>query len=303
MKHHVDSPPCCHFEHHAARTAAMGRPIGRAVPAIGPLQPRPIGWLVFTKYLIFPLLLLFSIGANAEALQIYELKHRSAEEMIPMLRPLLQAGAGLSGQGYTLFIRTDNTEQREIAAVIERLDSPARQLLISVRQGQNGTRGNEGIHIEGDTDQVRSRIYSTRRDQLDSQDQQLRVSEGNWATIRAGVAVPQVIQRQQTGPSGTTLEQGVEYRDVDSGFEVRPRINGDRVTLEIRPFHARPSPSGGGRIEQQELNTTVSGQLGEWIDLGGVLDERRDKSVGTVYATRSRDRLQRDIRVKVDALP
>ena len=255
------------------------------------------------KHVILLLLILFGSTASASELQIYELKHRSAEQLIPILRPMLEPGAGLSGSGYTLLIRTQPREQQQVAAIIEQFDTPIRQLLISVRQGHQHAQSGDGIDIHDDLTQPRSRVYSTRRQQLDSQDQQLRVLEGNWAMIRSGVAIPQLIQRREYGAAGAgSVEQGVEYRDVDSGFEVRPYIRGEQVTLEIRPFLARPSASGGGQIDQQEIVTTVSGQLGEWIPLGGVLDAQSDKRHGTVYSTSRRDRQQRNVSVKVEEI-
>lgn len=248
-------------------------------------------------------LLFFAPLAQAESMRLFELQHRSSEELIPLLRPLLEPGAGISGSAYTLMVRSSEKDLAQLAELLEQLDQPQRQLLISVRQGHQRIEAGEGGAIDANGEQNRVRIYGTRRQQLDSQDQQLRVQEGSWATIKSGVALPQVIQRRQQGPGGSSEEQGIEYREVDSGFEVRPRVSGEQVTLEIRPFHARPSPSGGGVIEQQEIITTIRGPLGEWMELGGVLESQRRSGHGTIHATRERDRLQRNVQVKVESLP
>jgi hypothetical protein len=248
-------------------------------------------------------LLFFSPLTLADSLRLFELKHRSSEELIPMLRPLLEPGAGISGSGFTLMVRSSEQDLAQLTELLEQLDQPQRQLLISLRQGHQSSEAGEGGAIDVNGEQNRVRIYGTRRQQLDSLDQQLRVQEGDWATIKSGVALPQVIQRRQQGPGGGIEEQGIEYREVDSGFEVRPRVSGEQVTLEIRPFHARPSPSGGGVIEQQEIITTIRGPLGEWMDLGGVLESQRRSGHGTIHATRERDRLQRNVQVKVESIP
>jgi hypothetical protein len=171
-----------------------------------------------------------------------------------------------------------------------------------VQQGSQGQDSQGGVEVQGDLTQPRTRVYSTRRQQLHSQDQQLRVSEGHWASIRSGQAVPQIVRSERHDASGSTVQQGVEYRDVDSGFEVRPRLSGDQVTLEIRPFTARLSQSGAGLIEQQAVITTITGRLGEWIPIAGADTSARESGSGTVYATRDRQQQTREVRLKVELL-
>ena len=90
---------------------------------------------------------------------------------------------------------------------------------------------------------------------------------------------------------------------VHSGFEVLPRVSGDTVTLEIRPFRAKRSPSGGGVIEQQELSTTVSGKLGEWMSIGGVEEQEKREGIGTVYTTGKKRSTTHNVKLKVERLP
>lgn len=249
------------------------------------------------KRLILPLLLLFSCGIFASELRTFELQHRSAEELIPILRPLVDAGGAISGTGYTLIIRSSEENLTQIEQAIEQLDQAPRMLMISVDQGLDSQRSGNGASVSGTPEKPRVRIYSTRRRNDEGSAQQLQVMEGRWATIRAGQAIPQVTLH--TRPSGD-VEQGIEYRDVDTGFEVRPQVRGERVILEVRPFRAAPSRRGAGVIEQQEISTTVSGRLGEWIELGGVSEQHEESGVGTIYSTRERGQLTRDVRIKVE---
>ena len=69
------------------------------------------------------------------------------------------------------------------------------------------------------------------------------------------------------GPGGAIAASGtVVYHDIGSGFYASPRLNGDRVTIAISQQAER---AGYGGIDSQRLTTTVSGRLGEWIELGG----------------------------------
>ena len=67
------------------------------------------------------------------ALQIITLRHRTAEQVLPSLRPLLEQGATISGEGSQLFVRTSAANLDDLRLALEVLDTPQRRLLISVR--------------------------------------------------------------------------------------------------------------------------------------------------------------------------
>jgi len=72
----------------------------------------------------------------------------------------------------------------------------------------------------------------------------------------------------------------VEYRDVGSGFYVLPRVAGERVTLDINPQHDTLNHQLPGAVNVQRVATTVSGRLGEWIEIAGLdQDRNRERSV------------------------
>jgi hypothetical protein len=62
----------------------------------------------------------------------------------------------------------------------------------------------------------------------------------------------------------TTVIQG-----ASTGFEVIPRLSGNTVYLEITPQREQFAPGPSGAIQSERVASTVSGGLGEWIDLGG----------------------------------
>ncbi len=248
----------------------------------------------------FLIMLLVSMSLNATEVRTWDLKHRSAAEMIPLLKPMLESDGAISGTGYTLIVRSSSENLAQLDMLIAQLDKAPHMLRITVQQDSEAEREKSGASLGGSVKEPQARVYSTQRSSNENGNQQLQVLEGHWATIRAGQAVPQVMQHVQQGPYGTSVTQGIEYRNVESGFEVRPTLVGDTVHLDIRPFSARPSPQGGGIIEQQEMVTTVSGRPGEWITLGGVAQKQNQSGTGIIYSTRERDQQTRNVRIKVE---
>lgn len=267
------------------------------------------------RTLLILIILFFASAAPAQTeLKSFQLQNRNAEEMISILRPMLDPRGGISGTGYTLIVRSTPENLREIEQLVRELDAALRNLTITVRRGELGEQERRGIEargeIGGDGGKVaigdggtpRVRIYSTERRNDGSGDQRLRVLEGQWARIQSGQEMP-VPQRSVTqSGGGVVVQESIEYKDVSSGFEVRPRLSGDRVTVDVRPFRARPAATGGGAIETSSLITSVSGRIGEWIELGGVVEERQGSGRGITHSTQERDVQRMRTYIRIDTV-
>ncbi len=252
--------------------------------------------LLLTSLSLLPML------AHAE-INFITLKHRSAETLIPLLQPVLDDGIKISGHGETLIVNSKPWQLEELQPLIEQLDTPLQSLMISITQGDTDKHSARHGDVSGSTDHPQVRLYGTNKKGKAAIAQQLRVIEGQWATIRAGESIPVSKQMTTQSPHGMSTQQSIEYKEVQSGFEVKPRIHGEGVTLEVRPFRATRSKSGAGIIEQQDITTTVSGKIGEWITIGGVDETQQHSGSGTLYTTGKKHSATHTVKLKVERLP
>lgn len=240
-------------------------------------------------------------------IHVIALKHRSAEAVIPIIKPFIVPGGAISGTGYTLIVRTTDKNFTVLQRLLGEIDTAPRQLMITVRQSSDAYRQSQGARLNG---QIRSdngrlsvrgqgQVYRTESRDSSPGEQRLQVQEGQWATIHVGQSVP--IVSRQILPNGS-ISDSVQYRAVTSGFDVLARVHGDIVTLSIRPSKATLSPQGGGIINEQQAQTTVSGRLGEWIALGGISAARSHSGSGTIYQTESHNTQIGTISVRVEAI-
>ena len=149
--------------------------------------------------------------------------------------------------------------------------------------------------MEQGADRVRGHVVSTRALQDDKKTQQVQVLEGSRAMISAGVSVP----LQQPAPWGTS---GTQYRTVSSGFYVLPRLNGERVTLEISTQNDALARDRSAPTQVQRVVTTVSGRLGEWLVVGDIARQATEDE--STISTRSSADMQerRNVLLKVEEL-
>lgn len=277
--------------------------------------------------LICQLMLITSVDAQQE-LEIITLKSRPAEQLLPQLRPFIEPGGTLSGSGDKLFIRASEANRRQIRELLGALDRPPRRLLISVRQDADAAAamsggevsgrvssggtviesrrtvvGGAGVEVRRGGSVLRGQTYDSRSAGADRAVQQVQVVEGGKAYINAGVSLPVPLRQVVLGPAGAVVSDTVAYRDLGSGFYAEPQLAGDTVTLTISPSRETPGAYGPGSANVQRLSTTVSGRLGEWIDLGGATEARSAEASGVArYSSRDARRGSR-LLLKVEELP
>lgn len=268
----------------------------------------------------FILSLVMAGSIMADSIKVIDLKNRPAAELIPIIKPMLDPDSTVSGQGFKLIIRGSDQNIEQIQQLISQLDTEAKQLLISVFQGNDrdlqamgvsaGARynnGNTSVQIgntaspgagssvrygTGDSS-AQGNAYQTHGNLKDSPIYTLRVSDGNPGHIQTGKSIPVYSAGVWTGRwRGAGAAAGnTEYKDVQSGFYVLPRTHGDQITMEINPEKEALSRTGDQVIKKQNASTIVTGKLGEWIQIGGVNTQaqRNTRSTGMSVSTQSQD--------------
>lgn len=193
--------------------------------------------------------------ASAQALEIIALRHRTADQVLQALRPLLEPGATLSAHSNQLIIRASPANLAEIRRALEAIDRPARRLQISVRFGDALQEDSREVGASGTISNRGSRIDVRGRDSRSASeervDQRVLVLDGGRALIHTGESrpIPQ--------PGHTVIHE------VATGIEVVPRLTGDQVMLDIAPQRETHDAV-------QRVATTVTTRLGVWTEIGGV---------------------------------
>ena len=241
--------------------------------------------------------LAFTVSALAQQqVNIIELRHRTVEDVLPVLEPLVEPGGAISGMSGQLIIRTSPGNLEDLKKVLAAIDRTPRQLVIHVsqnravdsRQGELGVSGNvelgddvrivapggtmyggAGGEIRHGGSTVTAQGGNVRRSSESRADQFVKVMDGGQAFIQVGRSLAVPFRRVTARPDGVTVTDSVVYRDIGQGFSAVPRLVGDKVTVEISPQFDSLGSSGRGSVDTQNLTTTVSGRLGEWIELGG----------------------------------
>jgi hypothetical protein len=245
--------------------------------------------------------------ARADSLETISLHHRMAEDLIPILQPMLPQGAVVSGAGDVLLVRADDATLAQVRDAVMNLDRAPRQLLIVVGQGTGQEFRDAGVAAAGTVVAGDARIGVNQPPQATSGGQVI-VHGGTTqsdieavSSVRALEGYESYVAVGETRAFATTSGTGAySGRETGTGFYATPRLNGDRVTLEISPTQRHAAAGSRGSVSTQSVTTTVAGKLGEWIPIGGATSTETGSSAGILIAGQRTELTRYSAWVKVE---
>ena len=268
-----------------------------------------------------------NVAADNRELEIIKLKHRLPNDVLPVIQPLVEPDGTVTSSNNQLIIKSSPENIAEIRQVLERIDNAPRQLMITVKHSQKvnqqqSAQGISGRYDDGDVtvqtdgslkrEDLLARIEDKKAElnyeqhhrtsqNDDSNTYRIQATEGYPAHIQAGVSLPYPTRNVYVAPGNVIVQDGHQYQDATSGFYVLPRLQGNTVTLEIAPRMVQVQHAHGPPVKKlQDVKTVISGQLGEWLPIGGVnqSSNRTDRGTLNRHNTQSRDSSRILIRVE-----
>jgi type II secretory pathway component GspD/PulD (secretin) len=251
----------------------------------------------FHKLIIYLVLLLpkFALAENMK-LEVIPLQHRMVDDVVHIIRPLITPGGIVTGMNNQLIIKTTSSNLAEIERIFKSIDHAPRKLIITVKQNVGGRlnirektltgkyasddllidaghdHSSEGLSVSaGDKkSQLRIRTLDNTLHTDDRKTFKVQAIEGRPAFINQGKSVPVNSSTTYVTERGVVVNQSPDYHKVRSGFNVLPRLNGDQVTLITATELSSVQPGHHPASNVQVVETTVTGRLGEWMELGGI---------------------------------
>lgn len=260
-------------------------------------------------------ILLSTASIAANDFKIITLQHRFAEDLLPTIQPMVGDGGTASGIQNQLIIRTTPERMAEIERLVTTLDVERQNLRITVSHQNELQSQNRDISVQGRKrignvevgtttfprrrqDGVQVGIENNQSSSTSSGNQFINVADGERAFIRVGQAVPFTQEWVTLTRRYTTVQRTTDFVDVSTGFAVRPRSIGNQVELEITPRIAKLNQSGV--IDFEELTTVVRVSKGEWVDIGGIMQQKDDVS-RAILSRQSGSQLQNNqLSIRVD---
>ena len=260
----------------------------------------------------------FSVAQNDHLrVEVYALQHQTPDGVLPAVNSVLQRGESAKGFNNDLVVNASDNTHHEVSYLLGQLDRPSRNLLIHVQDNTAGSSfsndsglsggirtgtvvlgtGKPIVHDSGLVirhDGLQAHTNQMHQQSTRNQSQQVRAIEGYPAWISTGQSAPVRSYDYYGNPTA-------EYVDANQGFYVTARLVGDRVQLDISATNDRFVDTRRAVIDTQQVHTTVSGAIGQWIDLGSIETSARDS--GGDYTSRNSSTGSRVTGIAVRVVP
>ena len=145
------------------------------------------------------------------------------------------------------------------------------------------------------------RTYGTDSARSPGNIQQVRVVEGQEARFSSGYSSPEArfLWAEETR-RGLLPNVDLVKREAMSGFTVKAELQGKQVLLELDRYSSQPQHQYTDYDLQQNIHTTIYGQVGGWLDAGGSLPLEREPSANRVYSLQHDNDEQTRFLIKVE---
>ena len=224
---------------------------------------------------VLVLALFLSCGAAlAQQMQVIDLHYRRADDLIPVLQPLLEPGDAITGLDDKLFVRADPATMARVLEALDVIDQPPRQLVITVGQDSTadvstaGVRGSAtisggdvsvGVNRPPGTGNSAQVVAVDRSRQTSMRNvSSVRALDGTEAYIAVGQQVPLHVDpgHPRVGRPGRHAVDDVPRREYWLLRDrARERRHGHAFDLAapavIRPDPRRHDPHGRCRLDHQ----------------------------------------------------
>jgi len=263
------------------------------------------GAAIIAKFGLWLILLALSGVARSDdtVMEVIPVNNRPAEELPPLLAPLLEDGDRVVSAGSSLVVKTAPERLEGIVSLIKKLDAKLSNLIVSVLQSNTKTaaelNAEAAIAVSPSSVQMRGKVGGRRKQGRHKNMQIIRTLEGQAAHIQVGNIKPvRNINVYGSGYGYPAVSSTTQMIEASTGFAVIPRLVGGQVLIDVEPWSDRFQR--GGNIETQGASTSLRANLGEWVEIAGSDASERSERAGIgVYRRRSGEKHMR-ILIKID---
>ena len=261
---------------------------------------------------------IYSHAAMCDSIHFFDLKNRSAEEIIPILQPLLQPQEAISGDGFQLFIKTSDKRAQEIEQILATIDRSAKMFRVSVTNdehlahAQNDldasvrvTSGDAEIHVNEDRySDADVSVHANAQNYTNSRhkEQFLNIQEGKPAflsreNIRLLPSYSYYINRHGV----EIIDHGRTPYASEDGFYVEARsADSEFAQVRIQTVQGINDHHSNYEYEQQFAETTLRVPLGKWFEIGGNTQTTERSEKGILYRTQEKEQRFNKIFLKIE---
>ena len=257
--------------------------------------------LLFAVSFVLILSLCLLIGSSLADVAVIEVTYREASDLLPMVKTLLspKGKASLDERTNSIIVVDTGTAIAEIQAFVATMDRPTEQVRVRFRFQETSLSTDRDISTSGrysgehgsvaiggaEEDGVHVGALDSKSQHRGQTESFISVMSGSPAYLWVGREIPFTQRWIYLTHTYAHEVETVEFQRVETGFEVKPVVAGERVHIEIVP-RISSFDEGAGVVHLTEASTKVTVLRGQWVTIGGT-SEQSNEAVRAILSTGS----------------
>jgi len=242
-----------------------------------------------TKLLLISLTLSFTqVNAvenniNEKKITSVNLKYITGDDVVSVLNSLIDESVSISEENNVLLINGSAEKTKNLLPIIAQIDSLPSSLTIEFIASNRKIDFNPSSNT----------YQSSKNKNLSSQS--MSITERQWVTLNTGLSIP-VAERKRYADGTET--QSFRYKKVSKSyiFKVHEFSGWSVIQMGVDSSELQGGPTGP--IEHTQLDTTIIGKTGEWLEVASTNKIFPDTNAN-VYATERANKKYIHLYVKV----
>jgi type II secretory pathway component GspD/PulD (secretin) len=256
--------------------------------------------IIFLGALMISLTVL--VGNSLAEMAVIKVNYREAADLLPLVQSLLSAEgkASLDERTNSIIVIDTSASVAKIQAFVASMDKPAEQVRVRFRFQETSLSTDRDVSTSGkysgehgsvaiggaEEDGVHVRLQDSRTQHRGQTESFISVMSGSTAYLWVGREVPFTQRWLYLTHTYAHEVETVQFHRVETGFEVKPVVAGDRVHIEIVPRISSLEDKERGIIRLTEASTKVTVLRGQWVTIGGT-SEQSNEAVRAILSTGS----------------
>lgn len=245
------------------------------------IKPSYPSLLIIIFFFAFTNLYAEELNTNDKQLVTVNLKHITGEDVLSVLKSLIDESVSISNSDNVLLINGTPDKTKNILHIINKIDTPHEPLTIEF------IASNKKINFQS-TDKT----YQSARNNIS---QSMAITERQWVTLNTAMSVP--ISERKRYPDGTET-QSFRYKKINKSYVFKVHEFSGWSVIQVGVNISTPASDIKGIIKHTKLDTTIVGKTGEWLEVASSRPVTQSQNSQT-YSTSKNDQSHIHLYVKV----
>lgn len=203
-----------------------------------------------------------------------ELHHINGEEVMSVIKSLVSDSVAISVENNALIINGNEEKTKVIREIISQIDTPPTPLTIEF------IASNRVIDFKNPAN-----TYESDKNR-NKTSQSMSITERQWVTLNTGLSIP-IAQRKRL-PDGTET-QSFHFEKISKSYVFKVHEFSGWSVIQVGVNSSSLSEDVAGAIKHTQLDTTIVGKTGEWLEVASSKKIASDKNSETYTTNRSND--------------